>query len=436
MNWKRRSAAALTAVGLGAVLFSLSAVVAPPEGSPSENPSAAAQVSQPADATGVRALLDRLDRVPTDWTAWNALGDAYLRLGTSTADTSYYRRAEEAFDRSLKLRSKGNDGAHAGAGALAAARHDFEAALRLARRALSLNPYSPAALGVQVDALVELGRYAEAERTLQRMLDIDPSTASFARASYYRELHGDIRGARLALQDALAFASAQSDKSFALFYLGELAWSQGRLAAADRYYLEGLRQDPTYTALLAGRAKVAAARGEVATALARYEQVVRRLPVPAYLIAYADLLRSLEREEEAARQEVVIEATRALFEDQGVDVDLEIALYDADRGRGESALRAARAVWERQRSIHAADAYAWALHVSGRNTAALRLSDRAARLGTRSALFSFHRGMIERALGRTNAARVSLERALELNPSFSPLLAPRAEAALADLGPR
>ncbi len=93
-------------------------------------------------------------------------------------------------------------------------------------------------------------------------------------------------------------------------------------------------------------------------------------------------------------------------------------------------------MWERQRSIHAADAYAWALHVTGRNTAALRVSDRAARLGTRSALFSFHRGMIERDLGRTDAARASLERALELNASFSPLLAPRAESALADLGPR
>jgi hypothetical protein len=42
--------------------------------------------------------------------------------------------------------------------------------------------------------------------------------------------------------------------------------------------------------------------------------------------------------------------------------------------------------------------------------------------------------MIERALGLRDAARRSLTGALHLNPRFSPLLAPRARAALAELG--
>ena len=70
---------------------------------------------------------------------------------------------------------------------------------------MDINPYSAAALGVQVDALVELGRYEEAERALQRMLDLKPSTASLTRASYHRELHGDISGARLALEDGFLY---------------------------------------------------------------------------------------------------------------------------------------------------------------------------------------------------------------------------------------
>jgi hypothetical protein len=41
--------------------------------------------------------------------------------------------------------------------------------------------------------------------------------------------------------------------------------------------------------------------------------------------------------------------------------------------------------------------------------------------------------MIEQALGLRAAARRSLSAALNLNPSFSPLLAPRARAALAAL---
>jgi tetratricopeptide (TPR) repeat protein len=126
-------------------------------------------------------------------------------------------------------------------------------------------------------------------------------------------------------------------------------------------------------------------------------------------------------------------ATQTLLAAEGVNVDPEIAVFDADRGRARAALEAARGVWRQQRSIEAADAYSWALHANGRHHTALAFALRAARLGTKSALLSYHRGMIERALGRDAAARRSLRDALQLNPDFSPLHAPRAEAALREL---
>jgi tetratricopeptide (TPR) repeat protein len=154
------------------------------------------------------------------------------------------------------------------------------------------------------------------------------------------------------------------------------------------------------------------------------------------LIAYTDLLRSVGRNQEAARQEKVIAATQALFEAQGASVDLEIALFEADRGRPESALRAARSAWQNERGVQAADAMGWALHVNGRDQAALRYAEMASRLGTKSALFAYHRGMIEMSIGNVDAAQRSLRGALDLNPHFSPLLAPRAESALESLGSR
>ncbi len=384
----------------------------------------------------ISGLQRRLVDLPEDHSTWASLGTVYVQQAAVTGDPSYYAKAEGALAESLQLAPDDNAAALTGQATLAAARHDFDQALRLGRQSQRINPYSAANQAILTDALQQLGDYRSARTELQTMLDLQPGVPSFTRASYTWELEGQLGPARDVLRQALDTATRPSDQAYCLLYLGELAWNEGRLVEADRFYREGLRQDPAYTALSAGRAKVAAARGDVATAVARYEKVVRQLPVPTYLIAYADLLRSLGRHDEAARQEAVIEATRTLFEEQGVDVDLEIALYDADRGRGTSALLAAQALWERQRSVDAADAYAWALHVAGRNSQALRLSDRAARLGTRSALFAFHRGMIERDLGRTGAARASLERALDLNPDFSPLLAPRAEAALANLGPR
>ncbi len=46
-----------------------------------------------------------------------------------------------------------------------------------------------------VHAQLELGRYAAAGRSLRQMIDLRPDLASYARVSYFRELHGDFPGA-------------------------------------------------------------------------------------------------------------------------------------------------------------------------------------------------------------------------------------------------
>ncbi|MEA2502111.1 MAG: hypothetical protein QOD01_2222, partial [Actinomycetota bacterium] len=76
----------------------------------------------------------------------------------------------------------------------------------------------------------------------------------------------------------------------------------------------------------------------------------------------------------------------------------------------------------------------WALHVNGQDTEALGYARQATALGERSALFLFHRGMIERSLGQRDEARRDLSGALQANPHFSVLQTPVARTALAELG--
>ncbi|MGI8985521.1 MAG: hypothetical protein ACR2GM_01765 [Nocardioidaceae bacterium] len=387
-------------------------------------------------SVAIGALQERLSQLPDDHPGWASLGTAYVQQAAITGDPTYYPKARGALARSMQIKPERNAAALTGMAALSAAQHDFPRAVEHARASQRINPYSASNQGILSDALEQLGRYDEARDELQRMLNLQPGVPSFTRASYAFEVRGQLRPAQMALKRALDLASRPSDQAYCLYYLGELAWNAGQLDRADRYYARGLRLDPSYTSLLAGRAKVAAARGQVQTAVQRYDEVVRRLPTPTFLIEYADLLRSLGRDQAAERQEAVVTATQALFEDQGVDVGAEISLFEADRGRAEAALQAARTTWERQRSTEAADTYAWALHVSGRDEAALDFADKAARLGTQSALFAFHRGMIEKALNRSAAARASLLRALDINPHFSPLLVPRARTALKQLSTR
>jgi Tfp pilus assembly protein PilF len=102
-----------------------------------------------------------------------------------------------------------------------------------------------------------------------------------------------------------------------------------------------------------------------------------------------------------------------------VNVDLELALFDADHGDPVGALAAARAEWGRRQSVHVADAYAWALYANGRYARASTLSERALALGTRNALFLFHAGMIRLELGDEQGAARYLSAALATNPNFS-----------------
>jgi tetratricopeptide (TPR) repeat protein len=146
---------------------------------------------------------------------------------------------------------------------------------------------------------------------------------------------------------------------------------------------------------------------------------VARSPLPDYVVALGDLLWSTGDRSGAREQYGLARAEAALFRANGVNVDLELALFDADHGRPGPALRAARAEWTRRHSIHVADAYAWALHAAGRDMEALGYERRALALGTRSALFRYHLGMIELALGRDAAGIADLRAALRINPNFS-----------------
>jgi Flp pilus assembly protein TadD len=69
---------------------------------------------------------------------------------------------------------------------------------------------------------------------------------------------------------------------------------------------------------------------------------------------------------------------------------------------------------------------AWALARNGRCGEARRWSQRSLRLGTRDASYFFHRGMIERCLGRNADARRWFRLALDTNPHFSLLWSPTA----------
>lgn len=375
----------------------------------------------------------RLRQVPGDYRTWAGLGSAYVQQARITGDPTYYPRAQAALDRSLVLNRSTNSTAMVGQGALANARHDFAAGKRWATRALTVNAYDAGAYAVLTDAATQLGEYAQATAAVQRALDLRPGVPTFTRASYDLEIHGRPAEAAAALRRALDDAAGPADIGFCRYHLGELAFDGGDLAEAATQYAAGIAADPGSAPLLQGQAKVAAASGQTTLALNLYARLVNRVPLAQYLIEYGDLLTSLGRTRDAARQYALVAAEQRLLAANGAQDDLTAAQFAADHGDPAGALRAARAEWGRRRSVLVADALAWALHVNGRDTEALRYATAANRLGWRNATLLYHLGTIEAALGRTAAARTHLTLALTTNPHFSLLDAPRARAVLARL---
>jgi tetratricopeptide (TPR) repeat protein len=405
--------------------------------------SAAPHTSGVGESTG-QAAVDALTRniemtqaalrsSPEDYQSWATLGLDYVQQAKITINPTYYPKAKGALATSLRLHQANNYVAMAGEAALNAAEHRFHAALRWAKRGLAIDPQSATLYGALDDAQTQLGHYSQAFAAVRRMNELRPGIPAFTRAEYVYELRGDVSSAVRILKTAREQASAASDIAFIDYYLGELAFNNGRPKAALRYAVEGLAADPTYYALIEGKAKAEAALGQQDAAVRDYLTVVSDVPQPEYVVEAGEFLESLGQTERAKEEYRLFSTENKLFESNGVTLDTDPTLFYADHGRPKLALQYGRIGIRIRPFIEMDDAYAWALHVNHRNQAALRYEDKAMALGTRNALFAFHAGMIHKALGHRAAAIRNLRRCLALNPAFSPLRAPVARHALVRL---
>jgi tetratricopeptide (TPR) repeat protein len=396
---------------------------------------AAAELLQGFSAGDTAAYVAQLERRVADDSgdgrSLTLLGLAYQQRARETGDPSFYGRSETALRRALAL-APDDHLATTGLAALAASRHRFGEAASLARRAVRLAPGAAVPYGILGDALAERGRYAAAFAAFDRMAAIKPNLASYARVAYARELLGDVDGARAALRLAVEAGSAVPEHAaWAFVQLGNLEFGSGRLRAAERAYRDALARFPVYVHAEAGLAWVETARGDVDKAIARLRRVVARVPIPEFAVALGDVAHGSGRDAPAREADRLVAVLNRVLAANGVRTELETAVYDLDRGvRLDSALARAREAFRRAPSVHAEDALAWALLRNGRCEEARPHSIRALRLGTRSALFLFHRGMIERCLGNAVTGERFLAEALATNPHFSSRWAPVAREAL------
>jgi len=304
--------------------------------------------------------------------------------------------------------------------------HHFADARAIAEREVARNPYDAFAYGVLTDALVELGDYERAVRTCDKMLSIRPDIRSYARASYLRELHGDVDGAIAAMKDACdAGMSGQENRAWALYMLGMLHLEEGKPDTA-RYIFSGILEErPEYAYAYSGLARIEAAEGKADTAACLLARAAEIAPEHLFLEQLSDLYACTGRTSDARGIARIALASFAQHEKDGYNVDREEALFCANQGIDlqEALSRARRDYESRPGNIDALDTYAWALYKTGSAKAAVPFIEQALRLGTHSSDMHYHAALIYKTLGDMDRSSMHMREALRgrfwLNPLYA-----------------
>jgi tetratricopeptide (TPR) repeat protein len=395
----------------------------------------ASTIESPAERK-IASAQGWIERSPTSFQAQNALALALARRARETADPDYYRQAEEAIATSFRLAPENFEAARLEVWVLLG-RHEFARALEKAKALQARMPDDLMTYAFLADANAELGNYAQAEEAAQWLLDLRPgNVAGLTRGAYLRELFGDIEGAlewMLMAHDQTHFNEVE-DRAWILTQMGHLETSRGRLESSEVHVTQALELFPDYHYALAELAKVRLAQRRYDEAVSLLRLRYEKAPHPENLYELAEALSAAGKGAEADGLFTIFER-KALTESDSLDnANRELVFYYADHAsRPRSALAIGEREISRRRDVFTRDAYAWALHRSGKSGAARSEIEAALEVGIQNARMLYHAGAICAASGDPRSAEHYLRRSLDLDPNST--VAVKAREALARLGP-
>jgi tetratricopeptide (TPR) repeat protein len=403
------------------------------------------RTASPAPDTDARAAADarvaflrgRAAGDPLDTFSRNALAAEHVQRSRETGDVAELARAEQYLQESLRIRLADNYDGLALLASVKVTQHDFALGADLAAQAIAMKPAEAFAYGAFGDAYMGLGRYTDADFAYEKMAMISPELGALSRKALLFQARGDFRQAEDLWDGALRRAEdngVPEHAAWVLAQIGNLRFIDGDVAASRNEYERSLEVFPGYVHALAGLGRAAAADGDLDEAIDYYRRAVAAVPLPEYAIALGDVYAAAGDERNAAAQYELVDAIARLYDANGVNLDLQIALFNADHGRDLArTVELARRAFAAQPSIQAADALAWVEYTAGNAEAARAAVEVALGAGSREPLVLFHAGMIYRAAVDDGRALEYLRRLDDQSPRFSVRHAEIARGTLAGL---
>jgi tetratricopeptide (TPR) repeat protein len=369
----------------------------------------------------------KLKAADADASLWVAVGQDFVRVARTHDEPRHYAQADACSTAAL-ARSPADAAALRLRGLVMLNQHRFREARALALELLARHPEDTLSWGTLSDAELELGKLGDAIAAAQQMLDRKPNLPAYGRAAHLRWLEGDREGAKRLYQLAIAAGREQKDhepRAWMLVQAAWVFWHEGDYAGAAAGFDLALRDVPNYPAALAGKGRAALSLGHYRDAIAYLTRALEAhaLPETAWWLGDA---YTLAGELDAARE------LYARVERDGARLDPRmLALFYSSKQREPVlALQLARSAYAERQDWYSKDALAFALYRNAQLPEARRLAREAIASGIPDARLLYHAGLIERAAGDADGGNALIDRALQLNPRFDPLLTGAAHATI------
>lgn len=384
---------------------------------------APAAVPQTSAGDEVAFWSARVTRDPDDHISATKLGDACLKAARETGDFRFYLQAEHAFSEALK-RSDGHYAALLGLARARAARHRFQDAIALARRAATQQPKDADAWAIIGDANLSAGNLAAADSAYQEVAARASGFVLDTRLANLAHARGKSRHAIALLRAALANATARDlpveSRAWCHVIIGVSLFDLGDWAAAEQEYQAALKLTPNSYLAIEHLAELRSVQGRDQEALALYDRAIALAPHPDFFEAVARTHEGAGRTADATRwyaraRDGYLAAVKA--GDPGYYRHLATYFVDVEP-KPDEAVSWARKDLELRQDAEAWSTLAWALLAKKDVAGARAANAKATASGGGDAGLWFRAGMIEKAAGRTAAAKTAFTRALALNPKF------------------
>jgi len=356
---------------------------------------------------------------PGDVVGWVKLSQAYLQKSRETNDPLYYTRMESSMTQAaqiqpdhyelLKLRS-----------ALHSSRHQFPEAIEWTEKAIKAKPNDAANYGILGEIYAELGEYDKMEANYQKMLDLLPGLASYARASHFQELYGDESAARATMQMAIDAGPPKGEATaWCHVRLGHLNFNGGFLPAAQKNYEAALYAFPGYYNAYMGMGKVKAAQKDYPGAIQMYQKALESGPHHEAMGSLIEIYAFTGQKDKAKAMRDRLGKHAERYHEHNMDIDFEVAEIDAEHGTDlPNALKLAKDEVKTHGNVKAYGALAWIAYLNNDLETAKPALEKSLSLGTHNPLNFYYAGKIHEKLGNKQESIRWFNRALSKSPYF------------------